>query len=69
MADTNYALVARVLLIGAVVLATLGVLCWTGTVPVDSGARRVLALAFGLAAAADAVIGFIFLTKARDLRP
>jgi hypothetical protein len=66
MANENRALVGRILLIGAVVLALLGVLCWTGTLPVDPGARPVLALAFGIAAAGDALIGFIFLTKARD---
>ncbi len=66
MGDYNRALVGRILLIGAVVLALLGALCWTGTLPVDPGARRVLALAFGIAAAGDGLIGFIFLTKARD---
>ena len=66
MVDDNRALVGRILLMGAVVLALLGALCWTGTLPVDPGARRVLALAFGIAAAGDGLIGFIFLTKARD---
>jgi hypothetical protein len=69
MVDENRSLVARILLLGAAVLVLLGGLCWTGTLPVDPGARRVLALAFGIAAAADALIGFIFLTKARDSRP
>lgn len=69
MVDNNRALVGRILLIGAVVLTLLGALCWTGTLPVDPGARQVLALAFGIAAAGDALIGFIFLTKARDPRP
>ena len=67
--DEHRALVARILLIGAVILAALGVVCWTGTLPVDPGARNVLALAFGLASAADALIGFFFLTRARDSRP
>ena len=67
--DEHRALVARILLIGAVILAALGVLCWTGMLPVDTGARRVLALAFGLAAAGDALIGLFFLTRARDSRP
>ena len=68
MADGNTALVARILLIGALVLGLLGVLCWTGTLPVDPAARHVLALAFAIAAMGDALIGFIMLGKARDSR-
>jgi hypothetical protein len=66
MADDHKALVGRVLMIGAVVLAVLAVLCWTGTLPVDPGARNVLALAFGVAAAGDALIGLFFLTRSRE---
>ena len=66
MVADHRSLVARILLIGAAVLMLLGVLCWTGILPVDPGARRVLALAFGIAAAGDGLIGVIFLTKARD---
>ena len=36
MMDEHRALVARIVLIGAVILAALGVLCWTGTLPVDA---------------------------------
>jgi hypothetical protein len=63
MAGDNRALVARVLLCGAVVLAVVAVLCWTGQLPVDPRARGVLATALGVSAVADAVIGFVFLTK------
>ena len=35
MVDDNRALVGRILLISAGVLALLGALCWTGTLPVD----------------------------------
>jgi hypothetical protein len=66
MADDPKALVGRVLMIGAVVLAAVAVLCWTGTLPVDPGARGVLALAFGIAAAGDALIGFFFLARSRE---
>jgi len=66
MADENRALVGRVLLGGAVVLAVLAALCWTGQLPVDPRARTVLAAAFGVSALADGVIGFVFLTKGRD---
>ena len=57
------ALVGRVLLIGAVVLAVLGLLCWTGTLPIDPGARRVMTLAFAIAAVFDGLIGVFFLTR------
>jgi hypothetical protein len=63
MNDGNRVLVGRILLIGAGVLATLGLLCWTGTLPIDPGARRVMALAFAIAAVFDALIGVFFLTK------
>ena len=69
VAHDDTALVGRILLIGAVVLATFGTLCWMGTLPVAPGARQVLALAFGIAAAGDAAIGFLLLQKARDFRP
>jgi len=66
MADDNRALVGRILLGGAVVLAVLAVLCWSGRLPVEPPARTVLAAALGVSAAADAVIGFVFLTKSRQ---
>ena len=59
----NRDLVGRVLLIGAVVLAMLGLLCWTGTLPIDPGARRVMTLAFAIAAVFDGLIGMFFLTR------
>ena len=63
MADGHGALVGRILLVGAALLAILGVLCWIGVLPIDPGARTVLALAFGIAAVADALIGVFFLTR------
>ena len=66
MADDNRALVGRILLAGAVVLALLAVLCWSGVLPVDPRARMVLASALGISALADGMIGFIFLTKSRQ---
>ena len=63
MDQGNRALVGRVLLIGAVVLAVLGLLCWTGTLPIDPGARRVMTLAFAIAAVFDGLIGVFFLTR------
>ena len=63
MDDESRALVGRVLLLGAAVLTLLGVLCWTGTLPIDPGARRVMTLAFAMAALADGLIGAFFLTR------
>jgi len=62
MADDNRALVGRILLGGAVVLALLAVLCWAGRLPVDPRARTVLAAALTASALADGMIGFVFLT-------
>ena len=69
MADDTAALVGRILLIGAAVLALIGALCWMGTLPVEPGARQVLTLAFAIASAGDFAIGLFFLRKARDSRP
>ncbi|MEO7408407.1 MAG: hypothetical protein ABIZ92_15500 [Vicinamibacterales bacterium] len=66
MAEDNRALVGRILLGGAVVLALLAVLCWSGRLPVDPGARTVLAAALAASALADGIVGFIFLTKSRQ---
>ncbi|MEO6213803.1 MAG: hypothetical protein ABIP65_09280 [Vicinamibacterales bacterium] len=66
MADQNRALVGRILLAGAVVLALLAILCWTGRLPVDPGARGVLGIALGVSALADAAIGIVFLMKSRQ---
>jgi hypothetical protein len=63
MDDESRALVGRVLLVGAAVLTLLGGLCWTGTLPIDPGARRVMTLAFAIAALADGLIGAFFLTR------
>ncbi|CAN5727770.1 hypothetical protein BH18ACI5_BH18ACI5_10530 [soil metagenome] len=66
MADDNRALFGRILLGGAVVLALLAVLCWSGRLPVDPRARTVLAAALAASALADGVVGVIFLTKSRQ---
>ncbi len=66
MANENRALVGRILLAGALVLGVLAVLCWTGALPVDEGARAVLAMALGVSALADAAIGVFFLTRSRE---
>jgi hypothetical protein len=69
VANDDTALVGRILLIGAAVLALFGALSWMGTLPVAPGARQVLALAFGIAAAGDCVIGLFLLRQPRDSRP
>jgi hypothetical protein len=63
MDGESRALVGRVLLAGTAVLALLALLCWTGTLPIDPGARRVMTLAFAIAALADGLIGTVFLTR------
>ena len=66
MALENARLVARILAIGAVVLALLAVLCWTGVLPIDHGARKVLTLAFAIAAAGDALMAVLLFSKSRS---
>ena len=63
--DNNRPLVGGIVLGGAGILALLAVLCWTGVLPVDHGARRMITLGLGVAAAADAVVGLILLTRSR----
>ncbi len=65
-ASDQHALVGKIVLMGAVILGLLATLCWTGALPVDHGARKIVAVALGLAAAADAMIGFFFLTRSRQ---
>ena len=66
MAGENERLVARILAIGAVVLALLALCCWTGLLPIDHGARKVMTLAFALAAAGDIAIAAILFSKSRS---
>ena len=66
MADDNRALVGCVLLGGALVLAVIAALCWGGQLPVDPRARGVLGASLGASAVADAVIGFVLLTKSKQ---
>jgi hypothetical protein len=62
MADSNRQLVARILLVSAVIFAVLAALSWSGTLPIDRGAHHLFALAFGICAALDALIGLVLLT-------
>ena len=64
--QNNRALIGGIVLGGALILAIIAILCWTGVLPVDHGARLWIVLALGIAAAADAVIGLFFLAKARQ---
>ena len=63
--DSNKPLIGGIILSGAVILAALAFLCWTGVIFVNHGQRQTLALAFGLAAAGDLLVGAYFLTRAR----
>jgi hypothetical protein len=57
-------LVGAIVLASAMVLGILAALVWGRVVPVDASARPFVALGLGLAAAADAVVGLVFLLRA-----
>ena len=59
----NRRLVAKILLFSAVIFAILGLLSWTGTLPIDPSARTLFALAFGICASLDGLIGLILWTR------
>ena len=66
MAQSNTALVAKILLISALIFAVMGALSWVGTLPIDPAAHRLFAFSFGICAAVDALIGVILLTRSRN---
>ncbi len=62
----NRQLVAKILLLSAVIFAILAILSWSGTLPIDPGARQLFALAFGICAMLDALIGLILWTRSHS---
>ncbi len=62
----NRQLVARILLFSAIIFAILGILSWTGTLPIDPSARTLFALAFGICALLDGLIGLILWTRSHS---
>lgn len=62
-ADANRALVAKILLLSAVIFAVLAAVSWAGILAIEPGARRLFALSFGICAAADALIGLLLWTR------
>jgi hypothetical protein len=42
----------------------LAILLWAGVIPVEDRSRGMLALAFGMVAVGDAVVGLIMVTRA-----
>ena len=62
----NRRLVARILLAGAVVFFLLAALSWTGILPIEPGARRLIVLSFGICAIADALIGFVLWSRSHS---
>ena len=66
MADDHRPLVVRVLFVGAGVLGLLAVLSGTGALPIEHGARRVMTLAFGIAAAGDALMALVLWLKSNS---
>jgi len=59
-------LVALILVVSAITLAAVAYLIYIGVVPVDAEARPLVALAVGLGAAADLVIGIWFFRKGQS---
>ena len=62
----NRRLVARILLLSAVLFAVLAAVSWAGVLPIHPGARRVFAISFAVCAAADALIGFVLWTRSQN---
>jgi hypothetical protein len=62
----NQRLVAAILLMSAVVLGVVAALIFAGTIPVQDEARPMIAIAVGLAAVADLVIGTWFFRKGQS---
>ena len=62
-AEINRSFIGRIVLVGSLVLGLLAILCATGVLPVDHGARFTVAMALGIAAAADAAVGVFFLMR------
>jgi hypothetical protein len=65
-AAANRQLVAKILLLSAVIFAILAILSWAGTLPIDPAARTLFALAFGICAALDALIGLVLWTRSHS---
>jgi hypothetical protein len=63
VADNRKRLVGRILLMGAGVFALLAVLFWSGVMPVDNRTRGMIALAFGIVAVGDGLVGLILTTR------
>jgi len=66
MADSRKRMVGRILLMGAAVFGILAVLFWAGIMPVDDRTRGLLALAFGIVAVGDALVGLIMVTRSDE---
>jgi hypothetical protein len=62
----NQRLVALVLLMSAVVLGIASALIFAGVIPVEDEARPMIAMAAGLAAFADLLVGIWFFRKGQS---
>ena len=63
MANNRKRMVGRILLMGAAVFGVFAILFWAGAVPVDDRTRGLLALAFGMIAVGDGLVGLILVTR------
>ena len=66
MADTRKRMVGWSLLSSAALLGILAVLSSAAVVPVEERVRGMIALAFAIAALADALIGLVMLTRSDE---
>ena len=64
--SANRQLVAKILLLSAVIFGILAILSWSGTLPIEAGAHNLFALAFGICAVLDALIGLILWTRSHS---
>jgi hypothetical protein len=66
VADNRQRMVGPILMSSAALLGILAVLFWAGIMPVDERVRGMIALAFGIAALGDALIGLIIVTRSDE---
>ena len=66
VADNRKRMVGRILLMGAAVFAILAVLFGAGVMPVDDRTRGLIALALGIVAVGDGMVGLIMVTRSDE---
>jgi hypothetical protein len=64
VAENRRPLVGRILLMSAAGFGLLAILIWAGVIPLEDRSRGMLALAFGMVAVGDAVVGVVMVKRA-----